>query len=295
MVNLRYHIVSLVAVFLALAIGITVGTTVGDQTVITTLRRNQVAQRNQLLQERAQHDLTRRRLGAWEGFGESALAARIRDRLAGRHVLLVLDAAARGGLVDDLADALIAAGAAEAGRLRFTDRWRLADQRARDALATWLGVASGDGDDLRRRAAEKVASALRVERDAEPLRALADAGFAALHDVGERSLSPATLIVVVWAGPEEPVPPEGSFMLPMLRALARVALVAEAEPVAAEEPLAEDVRGDADLRARIATVDHVDTSLGRFALVAALADLAAGLEPAHYGVRGRAQAVAPAA
>ena len=38
MINLRYHIVSIVAVFLALGIGVLMGSTIVDRAIVSTLR-----------------------------------------------------------------------------------------------------------------------------------------------------------------------------------------------------------------------------------------------------------------
>ena len=66
MVNLRYHIVSLTAVFLALGLGILAGTTVIDQQVVSGLKSNTAALRDDLDRVRANVSDLQRQLEVWD-------------------------------------------------------------------------------------------------------------------------------------------------------------------------------------------------------------------------------------
>ncbi|MCL2881507.1 MAG: copper transporter [Coriobacteriia bacterium] len=89
MYNLRYHIVSIVAVFLALALGLVLGGLIGDRAT-SSLQSNladNISQKfNQISEESAQVKSANDRLTS---FGADNLALLTKDRLTGDTVLLV--------------------------------------------------------------------------------------------------------------------------------------------------------------------------------------------------------------
>ena len=122
MYNLRYHVASLVAVFLALAVGLLLGTVVAERGVITDQSSALVAG----LQERfdeisAANDELRIGLERDREFAEDAATALVDGRLAGRRVVVLVGAGRVDG-VGDVERAIADAGGTAEEWLSGSDR-----------------------------------------------------------------------------------------------------------------------------------------------------------------------------
>lgn len=121
MVDFRYHLVSIIAVFLALAVGLVLGTTALNGPIKADLQRHI----DQLVGEKRDLQQTVTRSEQALSSAESQLGARlpalVHNQLAGERVLLVSAPGASGDLRDSLADVVSAAGATVTGRLRLGD------------------------------------------------------------------------------------------------------------------------------------------------------------------------------
>lgn len=164
MINLRYHIVSITAVFLALGIGLTLGSTFLDRVTVDTLKNQlDTVQKRVDRTETANRSLTDRVDALDER--DDALAGELPERLLGGHLdaVPVLVVAARGtdeSLVRAAVASLSAAGAQVAGTWWLTDRWALDDADEVSELAAVLEVSTQDADRLRRNGAIRMAEVL---------------------------------------------------------------------------------------------------------------------------------------
>jgi hypothetical protein len=294
MVNLRFHIVSLVAVFLALAIGVIAGSTVIDQGVVNVLENQTDALREARDAARGEADLLRRAIATWESFGETLAPALLGDALAGREVVVITTTDAPPDLIGGVEDALVQAGGTVSGRVSLTTKWTLEDPSAAEQLGLIIGSRTAPPD-LLSEAAGALALRLRVPRDPSAeedlLRRLRENDFLTTTVEGRSFPSRDSLFVVIAPVDDDSLPID-TFALPLVRALAdEGARVAAAAPLAAGGALVDRIRSDGSLRNVIATVDHADTFPGRIALVSALASVAAGEQARHYGER--ADEVAP--
>ncbi|MBV9932696.1 MAG: copper transporter, partial [Actinobacteria bacterium] len=70
MINFRYHLVSLTAVFLALAIGIAMGATVVDQATVKLLRSQLDSVRTRANNTNTQNDALRAEVSRWRRFAD---------------------------------------------------------------------------------------------------------------------------------------------------------------------------------------------------------------------------------
>jgi hypothetical protein len=167
MLNFRFHVVSLVAVFLALAIGIIMGSTVIDRALVDTLEDQQASLRGTLDDLTEENASLRRELDdlregserlASEG-GERLLA----DTLADVPVLVVAVRGVDTAVLDDLVELLDTAGAVDQGTLWLTDRLLVDDEGELADLAEALGVREGSasGQELRTATVQQVAAAIR--------------------------------------------------------------------------------------------------------------------------------------
>lgn len=299
MMNLRYHIVSLVAVFLALALGVIAGTAAIDHGVVKIYRRANITRTHTIERLSAELADARRAGTVWQGFGDALIPGLARGMLQGKRVLLLLQDSAAGLSAEGVADAVTQAGGVNAGRISFTKKWRLADQASRDQLALAIGVPSGqDVHAVLRNAAaqlaERLAEPAEVQAEADLLGSLERAGFVTLAGLGD---GPApvrgTAVVYLSAGTPEAVPASGDFGLTFVRKIAGAFPTAVAEPLDATDSLVDHVLDEEALSVSVATVDHVDTAPGRLALIVALRGRVDRLPAEHYGVRRGAVGVVP--
>src|SRR5260370_2223075 len=72
MINLRYHVVSLVAVFLALAVGVLMGATVIDRVTVDQLRNQLDRVESSVKQTRKENGQLAARLRVWDQFADQA-------------------------------------------------------------------------------------------------------------------------------------------------------------------------------------------------------------------------------
>lgn len=167
MLNFRFHIVSLVAVFLALAIGIIMGSTVIDRALVDTLEDQQQSLRTDLDDLSEENATLRRDLGDLQEAGDR-LASEGGERLLSGTLadVPVLVVAVRGidtAVLDGLGAQLDTSGAARQGTLWLTDRLALPDEASVADLTEVLGLEEGTpAEELRTEAAEEVAEAIRA-------------------------------------------------------------------------------------------------------------------------------------
>jgi hypothetical protein len=163
MINLRFHIVSITAVFLALAIGIFMGTSLLQRATVDSLKAGQRSLETKIEQSQRENTAYRDALGVADAssadFGEDALPELVADQLHGS----ILVVASRG--IDE--DALVAvqttledAGAAVVGTIWTDDRSSLDDESVREAVATATGSPAGDAAAMRKHVVDSLAEAL---------------------------------------------------------------------------------------------------------------------------------------
>jgi hypothetical protein len=303
MIDFRYHIVSIVAVFLALGIGLLMGSGVLGDPLLDNIRDR--ARDVQDFNDRLKDDVVdlEQELSVARRFAETVAPALIEGRLAGEEVVIV-DVASGDLSLDSLMEALEdQAGATVASIVTVSDDFSLEAEEDYEELRTITGSAAEDPDGLRVDAARQLGTRLaglagprRVgeARSLAFLEDLEDAGFVDVAEEEESAPVPeGARIVVVASGSSEP-----TFRIDLLvTALAEGAAAAPAPVVMVESTqsawgIAGSIRGDGDLGNLIGTVDNVDKLSGRIALVMAL-DGSEGDEAGHFGEKSGATSVIP--
>lgn len=123
MIDFRYHIVSLISVFLALAVGIVLGAGPLEQTIGQSLT-GQVAQLRQEKDTlRAERDTAVRSRDDERSFVDHAAAELLANRLTGQRVVIVGLAMVPEETLRAVDARLGQAGAVVTGRVRLTDTW----------------------------------------------------------------------------------------------------------------------------------------------------------------------------
>jgi hypothetical protein len=297
MINLRYHIVSLVAVFLAIGLGVVVGTTVADRGVVAVLQRriNAVEGRTRALE--ADRSALEKQLDLWNDFSTAALPALIRKHLSGRSVVLVTEDGTDDAIVSQSTATLGAAGASVAGVVRLSDKWQLSDAMSTSQLSTATGITSTDDTTLLGGSAQMLAA--RFQKQADPqdptdlLSRLTSAGFVTVQNAQAAFPPAGAMIVFAPVGDGRPSAPESGFVLPLLASLAKDRAVVVVERSDASHYLCDALRGDQSLARVVSSVDHADTMMGQLAMVQALADELSGRAADQFGIRHGAAAIAP--
>lgn len=312
MIDFRYHVVSLVSVFMALAVGIVLGAgplNEGISTGITDQVRQLTEDRNQMRTERDAALATAEAQDSWAQTVGPALVAR---QLGGRAVAVVELPGADASQTDAAVDELTTAGATISARVTVQSKWTDPDEATfRSQLAAQLAgqltsapdTAAGTDALL---AAELGRALLTTDlvQGAEP----DTAGPAILSALGEGGLvqvdgqvtTRGTLVLLVGGAPDADatddqvaaVDQAWTALAAGLDAASAGAVVAGPAEAAEDGGPVSAVREDQDTADAVSTVDGLDTAIGRVSTVLALRQQLSG-ESGQYGTAGSATAVSP--
>ncbi|MGH2722965.1 MAG: copper transporter [Actinomycetota bacterium] len=301
MISFRFHLVSVVAVFLALGLGVLSGTTVLNRGIVAQLERQTERLATDAQELRGQVTELQAQADQWGLFGEELIPYLLDERLEGRAVVLITQEGTDEAAVAAVQEMLERAGASILTLLQITDRMALPTDVDRQDLATAIGtVRIDEPETLKARAAVQLADQLAFgASEGDVLGRLMDGGFVAnlgrnLGEAQVRELSQADAVVVVAGGLQVLPPRPERFLIPFVEAAAESGIpLAAAEPLDTVFELVGPLRSDDAVTARIVTQDNVDQVPGTFGLVLALGDLLDEGRAGHYGVKDRASGVIP--
>jgi hypothetical protein len=309
-VNFRFHLISLVAVFLSLAIGVSLGAGfVGEaateqlQEDIQDVRKQNGIVRDENLELRAALDDA-------EAFAVGVRDWMIDGALRAQEIVFVRFDHTDTALTDAAATAVEEADGAVASTLTVTDKLALGSPEELEELATILGSAGTDPVDIRSEMAERLGLLMaqaarrspsstdagpgsRLESFAEQLQ---DAGFLGVERDEERDIVPPdAMFVILGGGSGRPGFNAWRFATDLAGGLldfgAGVAIVERSDSA---WNLVRRVREDEDISGSVVTVDHGDATAGQIALVLGLALADQGVT-GHYGSDEGASAQVPEA
>ncbi len=300
MINFRFHLVSLVAVFLALALGVMMGATVIDRAIVNGLEARISTVGDRADKTRDENLALKARLDLLEGYAEQALPLLVGERLKGVPVAMVAIRGVDEAAVRGTADVLRGGGAVVHGVVWLEPALALPDVSAEIKLGEVLGDPFQKGADLRRSAIEALGRRLAIGPEAprnqpgsgDLLLGMGTAGFVTFDAMGgefEPTRYPTSgSRVLVIDGTRGRLRPD-VVSLPLIRSLqvagAMVVLgevFSEAKSAPARGAIVAGVRDDQALVTRVATVDDVEQPQGRAALALALDELGRG-QAGHYG------------
>jgi len=301
MINFRFHLVSLIAVFLALALGVVVGSTVIDRAIVDGLEAQiDRVERNAEAQRSENGDL-RRKLDDLQKLADQMAPFTVRgDRLLDVPIVVF---AARG--VDEdgarsLLNELRAEGGLAPAVLWLERRWSLAEAADRETLADLVDVDRAPAEELQAAALQALAARVAAgvpdgvdSSTPDLLAALMEHGFLGVDVAGGPGFDPAVFPgagarVVLMSSPDSDVPGE-TVVVPLASSLVDAGLLTLVAgfgtPSAEEAPpsVVDLVRSDGALADRLSTVDDSASTSGRMAVVLGLEELGRGGH-GHYGV-----------
>jgi hypothetical protein len=309
-ISFRYHLVTIVAVFLALGLGVVAGTTVIDQGLVDRLK-DQTAQANRTAdQARSQRDLIQGEVDRANALAGEALPALTQDRLAGRSVVIVSDEGADGKTVDDVRRSLESAGASVTATVGMTPRMTGDDPDSHAALAELLQLpATTDARSLQLEVDARLAERLRAGAGSgdDLLVAMLDAGF--LEAGAGTELRPEagrlpgvggpgqSVVVVSQSDPADPATGDPA-LLPFTQGLVRDGVPTVVGGIVPALEGSDDLvirmrDGETPDGKPFVTVDNIDEAVGRLAMVVGLENLLRDARGGDYGFRTGRDALLP--
>jgi hypothetical protein len=303
MINFRYHIVSLMAVFIALSVGIAVGVSLGPSVDQGLLRqaeqdRKQVAELRAELNRRNALDEYR------EAYDQQAGEPLIQGALSGVRVAVVSMPDAPGQVATDVTAAVATAGGTVVREVAVRpDAFDPA--RADEVTEALAGLADLVPLDAEMTQAEKVGTALArsiaspqaEDRDQLALALGTALSRAGLVTISGRSAAQAQLVIMVSAEASEPpltsevLDAHVEFSLALKTRAGVVLAGPNSAQIEGTDVLA--VRSDPQGDNLLSTVDVADLSSGVITTVLAGQEQLLGREGQHYGALARADAPMP--
>jgi Copper transport outer membrane protein, MctB len=306
-IDFRYHLVSLVAVFLALALGVLLGTTqlsgaIGDDlkgqvAALTTDKRDLQADVRQVQGQVKTDDAV-----------TASLSPRlVNGVLRGTDVVLVATPQANDGTTDAMQKMLEQAGAKVTGRVQLTEDYsnpqRAADLKSFVTASQPSGFQLPESDDAGVLAGALLSYALVGDKDKEPEAATTNevlSGFTTqqMLRVDSPQVTAGDLAVLVTSGAVRGDDAAGrvKVLTDLASALDRagrgVVVAGTAATARAGDGLVFAVRSDRGLAGALSTVDDADRPVGQVAAVFALAQESAG-RSGQYGTASGADAPFP--
>jgi hypothetical protein len=294
-INFRFHLVSLVAVFLALALGIVMGYGVLGQPTVSGLQDRVDRVEGRISSVRRDNDRLQGEVDRLNGFTNDSAAFAVTGRLPATPVIVTAVRGVDPERVRDVVTLSRRGGANVCGIVWLEPKWALANATDTKALATALNVEPGTKADVRAAGWTALAHRLGSAPPAnDVLPALQQAGFVGTEAVGSDTSCDLTKLdgtgarALVVDGTQGKIPQNA-----LVGPLAQAMTAAGTPLVFGEVFVTQDngpargqrlgpIRGDEALTKKVSTVDDLDLAEGRVAGVLAVADLARGIT-ADYG------------
>jgi hypothetical protein len=302
-INFRFHVVSLTAVFLAIALGVAIGVTVIDKKVVDVNQARINKLSSQLSDARAAKSKAQGQLSDWNNFFGAVGNSFFGGRLNGANVLVVSEAGMSSGSLKSVDDALHSAGAREVGALSFTDKWSKNSSTA--DLAKIIGVSSRNPAEVRKLVMERLVANWQDPKQASILSQLVSNGYINWSTRDDSAANPVNFTLgpaqVLAVGSNSSSLSKDDAFMPFTEAFAavlggRMIIASTSDDQASDNKskpiLIDAIRKDSKLDGKATTVDNVETFPGRTALILGFADLVAG-HVGDYGVNGSASKTIP--
>jgi hypothetical protein len=308
-ISLRTHAISLAAVFLALAIGVALGSGLLSNTVLSGLRDDKADLQNQINGLVDQKNALNEKLSAAGEFDSQMSPRILHDSLAGKSVVVFRTPDAADDDVDAMSRMVKQAGGTVSGTVSLTEEF--VDANSAEKLLSVVNspiVPAGaqlstKSVDQGSQAGDLLGIALLINRDPKVpavddqqrdtvLTALRDTGFITYG--ADRVGAANTALVVTGGGLGDDAGNKGATVARFAAGLAphgSGTVIAGRDGTASGTAAVAVTRSDAALSSAVTTVDDGDTAAGRITAVLALQDLISGGRPGQYGVGQGATAV----
>jgi hypothetical protein len=301
-ISIRTHAISLAAVFLALAIGVALGSGLLSNTVLSGLRDDKHELQNQINGLTDQKNALNEKLSAAGDFDAQMSPRILRDAMAGKSVVVFRTPDAADDDVDAVSRMAQQAGATLTGTVSLTEEF--VDANSAEKLLSVVNspiVPAGaqlstKSVDQGSQAGDLLGLTLLMNRDPK-IPAVddqqRDTVLAALRDTGfitygtERIGAANTALIVTGGGLGDDAGNKGATVARFAAGLAQHGsgtVIAGRDGSASGTSAVAVTRSDGALTGAVSTVDDVNAASGRITSVLALSDLIGGGRPGQYGV-----------
>jgi Copper transport outer membrane protein, MctB len=308
-ISLRQHAISLTAVFLALAIGVVLGSGLLSDTLLSGLRDEKRDLQNQINSLTDDKNALNEKLSAGDDFDTQVAGRVVHDALAGKSVVLFRTPDAKNDDIDAVTRVIGQAGGTITGTIGLTQEFVDANsaEKLRSVVNSSIVPAGTQLSttlvDQGSQAGDLLGITLLANRDAAApavdeaqrqtvLAALRDTGFLSYT---KDNLPPAnTAVIVTGGGLGDAAGNQGATVARFAAALAphgSGTLVAGRDGSATGTAAVAVIRSDASLATAVTTVDDVGAESGRITSALGLQELMNTGRTGQYGVGQGAKAV----
>jgi hypothetical protein len=326
-IDFRYHLVSIVAVFLALAIGIVLGAAELQGPTYNLLNGTTAKLQNELNQANSQRDVAEEQANAGDAYAEAVEPVVLRNLLAGQKLLIVTEPGAQGSVVSGITSAANDAGAEVTGQINLQAKFFDTSDTTQDSLnqinldvASHAGLTLDNTETYQQQAAQVIASQILTKsplsatgigqggagqggagQDTSAATMLSAYAYAGFLTTSGQPATAATLAVVITP---QTAPSDGSadpldqILVPVAQELAATSAATVVAGSSAGSgtgsPIA--VLRSNNVANQVSTIDDADYVSGQSVVIEALAIQLSGGKPGSYGFASNgANAVAPSA
>ncbi|MBO4209954.1 copper transporter [Micromonospora echinofusca] len=308
MINFRYHVVSLTAVFLALAIGLVVGTAALNGPVADSLRDTVNALRKDNQHMRQTVNSLEEELRLEEDFAAEVAKVMLPGKLTGKRVLLLSLPSGRDH-TEGVAEMLKLAGATVTGRIDIQDKFinpdnnttlmELAVTAARPTAPTTGLPGNGHGAET----SSALLASVLLDRatggtpvtEADRRAVLASYTNGGYLTTADQVTSPAEAVVVVSGQPyvDKDATKKDETVVKLVEQFDRTGLLVVAGSGSADGNVVAQVRTDPVLAQSISTVDNANTVQGQLVTTLSLVEQVAAKKVGQYGLGAGATSLMP--
>jgi hypothetical protein len=321
-IDFRYHLVSIVAVFLALAIGIVLGAAELQGPTYNLLNGTTAKLQNELNQANSQRDMAEEQANAGDAYAEAVEPVVLHNLLAGQKLLIVTEPGAQGSVVSGITSAANDAGAEVTGQINLQAKFFDTSDTTQDSLnqinldvASHAGLTLDNTETYQQQAAQVIASQILTKaplsatgagqdgtgQDTSAATMLSAYAYAGFLTTSGQPATEATLAVVITP---QTAPSDGSadpldqILVPVAQELAATSAATVVAGSSAGSgtgsPIA--VLRSNNVANQVSTIDDADYVSGQSVVIEALAIQLSGGKPGSYGFASNgANAVAPSA
>jgi len=328
-IDFRYHLVSIVAVFLALAIGIVLGSTELQGPAYNLLNQTTAKLQNEYNQASSERDAAQQQADLGQNYAQAVEPVVLHNLLAGQRLLIITEPGAPASVVAAISNAATQdAGATVTGQIALQSRFFDNSDTTLDglnqinlAMSQAGGIVLNAGTTYQQQAAQVIASEILARAAASPatqqastqpstspsagsqqettaqtmLGAYANEGFLTISGQPSASATLALIVTPQTAPPDGSADPLDQLLVPVAEELAANSSATVVVGVSADSgpgsPIA--VLRASSAASQVSTVDDADFVAGQSVVIQALAAQLNGANPGSYGFANGASAVAP--
>jgi len=288
MIDIRYHIASIIAVFLALGLGVLIGSTIVGNDVLVEQQSKMIDRLDKefyVLREReseleANNEFKTRLITNYENFSQALLPLLVSDRLSGYKIAVVVsgDSDIPAGMIN----ALSIAGAEIVSKTVVLSNMKLDNQELQEQIRNYYNITENKApEDLRSKIAADVAGVINNNGNTQIVGFLQEKELVKFS--GDNKMPVNSVIIV--GGSENP---DYNFAASFDQALTESLIASRLKVYGVESSIIENSFMTEYQKNNISTVDDVDLSPGQISLVFAMEG-----EAGHYGVKPTAQKFMP--